>query len=378
MAIVTIAPGRVLSVSILIPCLNEARFIRGCLSSVLEFAVPGGTELREVLVIDGGSADGTPDIVREMAKVDTRIRLLDNPGRIQSTALNIALRVASGDYIMRLDAHSSYPANYLGLALETSMRTGCENVGGLFITQTRGEGYAAALVQALTTHKFGVGDAGYRTGAKEGQADTVPYGFFPRALFDRIGLFDERLVRAQDYEMNQRIVAAGGCVWRNPAIQVKYYQQPDLYSFIRKQIVYEAPYNAYLWYLAPYAFAVRHAITGVFAFGVLGGLALSPFSTTVKWIFAVVMAVYFAIAVGSAIQQAVRYREPRHVLCLPIAFFLYHFLHGVGLLAGLLRLLTHTAPVQKIAEPWPGAGRFRAWPTASVDTPLPAPARMSE
>src|SRR4029078_4268271 len=100
----------------------------------------------------------------------------------------------------------------------------------------------------------------------------------PRALFDRIGLFDERLVRAQDYEMNQRIVAAGGCVWRNPAIQVKYYQQPDLSSFIRKQILYEAPYNAYLCYLAPYAFAVRHAITGVFAFGVLGGVVLSPFS----------------------------------------------------------------------------------------------------
>jgi len=97
MAIVTIAPGRVLSVSILIPCLNEARFIRGCLSSVLEFAVPEGTELREVLVIDGGSADGTRDIVREIAKADTRIRLLENPGRIQSTALNVALRVGSGD-----------------------------------------------------------------------------------------------------------------------------------------------------------------------------------------------------------------------------------------------------------------------------------------
>lgn len=361
------------SVSILIPCLNEFHFVRGCLASVLEFNMPEGTELLEVLVIDGGSTDGTPDIVREIAASDARVQLLNNPGRIQSTALNIALRVASGDYVLRLDAHSSYPTNYLALALETSLRTGCENVGGLFVTQMRGSGYGASLVQALTTHKFGVGDAGYRTGAQEGPADTVPYGFFRRELFDRIGLFDERLVRAQDYEMNQRILAAGGCVWRNPAIHVKYYAQPDLYSFIRKQILHEAPYNAYLWYLAPYAFAVRHAITGVFAVGVLGGLILSPLSVTIRLIFLTVMAAYFAIAVGSAIQQAIRYREPRHVLFLPLAFFLYHFLHGVGLLAGLVRLLTRTAPVQKIGEPWPGAGRFRAWPITNTSPTISTP-----
>lgn len=350
------------SVSILIPCLDEFHFIRGCLASVLEFNMPEGAELREVLVIDGGSTDGTPDIVREIAASDARVQLLNNPGRIQSTALNIALSVASGDYVLRLDAHSSYPTSYLALCLETSLRTGCENVGGLFVTQMRGSGYGAALVQALTTHKFGVGDAGYRTGAQEGPADTVPYGFFRRELFDRIGLFDERLVRAQDYEMNQRILAAGGCVWRNPAIQVKYYAQPDLFSFIKKQIRYEAPYNAYMWYLAPYAFAPRHAISGVFAAGVLGGVILSPFSPAIKTVFLYILALYFAIAIASAAQQARRYREVRHVLFLPFSFFLFHFFHGIGLLGGLLRLMTRTAPVQKVTEPWPGAGRFRAWP----------------
>ena len=354
------------SVSILIPCLNEFHFIRPCLESVLSFETPPDAEIREVIVIDGGSKDGTPEIVKEMAAADPRIRLLHNPGRIQSTALNIGLRAATGEYILRLDAHSAYPKDYLALVVETSRRTKCENVGGLFITQMRGEGYGAALVQAMTTHKFGVGDAGYRTGASEGPADTVPYGFFRRELFDRIGLFDERLVRAQDYEMNQRIRAAGGCVWRNPAIHVNYFAQPDLKSFIRKQIVYEAPYNAYLWYVAPYAFAVRHGITGVFAAGVIGGLVLSPFFTPIRWIFLSVMAVYFAIAIFAGLQQAIRYREPRHVVVLPIAFFLYHFMHGVGLLAGLLKLATGTAPVQKADEPWPGAGRLRAWPITSA------------
>ncbi|MEP6905472.1 MAG: glycosyltransferase family 2 protein, partial [Gemmatimonadales bacterium] len=334
--------------------------------SVRAFDVPAGTELLEILVIDGGSTDGTRDIVLDLAKTDPRIRLVDNPGRIQSTGLNIALRIASGEYIVRLDAHSSYPRDYLALTLETSLRTGCDNAGGLFITQPRGTGYQSALIQALTTHKFGVGDAGYRTGAAEGPADTVPYGCFRRELFDRLGPFDERLVRAQDYEMNRRIIAAGGCVWRNPAIQVKYFPQPDFRSFIRKQVVYEAPYNAYLWYLAPYAFAPRHAITGVFAFGVLAGVILSPFSSTVRAVFLTIMALYFGLAIGTGIQQAIRYREPRHVLFVPPAIFLYHFLHGIGLLAGLLRLATGTAPVQKVREPWPGAGRLRAWPAPAT------------
>jgi glycosyltransferase involved in cell wall biosynthesis len=329
---------------------------------VLSFEVPAEAEVSEIFVIDGMSTDGTREIVSQMGKADSRIRLIDNPGRIQSTGLNFALRYTTGDYILRLDAHSAYPANYLALCLETSLRTRCDNVGGLFITQRRDSSYQSALVQALTTHKFGVGNAGFRIGAQEGPADTVPYGFFPRNLFNRLGGFDERLVRAQDYEMNRRIIQSGGCVWRNPNIHVQYYPPRDLPTFLRKQMVMEAPYNAYLWYLAPYAFAVRHAITGFFATGVIAGVVLSPFSRTIRIAFGVVMALYFAMAILSAIQQAFRYREPRHALTLPIAFFLYHFLHGLGLVVGVVRLLTGTAPVQKSREPWVGAGRFRAWP----------------
>jgi hypothetical protein len=254
--------------------------------------------------------------------------------------------MSRGEYIMRLDAHSVYPSDYLKLCLQTALRTNADNTGGAVATLRRGDGYQSALVQAITTHKFGVGDSGFRTDAAEGPADTVPYGFFKRTIFERVGLFDERLLRAQDYEMNRRIIHKGGKVWLNPRIQVRYYQQPDLRSFIRKQIVHEAPYNAYMWYVAPYAFALRHAVTGVFAAGVLAGLILSPFSSLVRTVFLSVIALYFALAIVSGIQQAIRYREPRHVIFAPIAFFLFHFLHGIGILIGLVRLVTGTAPVQ--------------------------------
>lgn len=355
------------SVTILVPCLQEKNFIRACLASALSFELPEETTILEILALDGGSTDGTREIIAEMAKDDSRIRLLDNPGRIQATALNIGIRECRGDYILRLDAHSSYPPDYLALSLDTAVRKGCDNAGGMFATQRRGDTYQARLVQALITHSFGVGDAGFRTDAAEGKADTVPYGCFRRELFDRVGFFDERLVRAQDYEMNRRIIAAGGEIWRNPRIQVRYFPQPDFRSFVRKQIQLEAPYNAYMWYLAPYSFAVRHAITGLFAAGVILGVILSFFVGWIRFAFIAVMALYFALAIFSAIQQAIRYREIRHAFALPVGFFLYHFLHGAGVLWGLAKLATGTAPVQMKREPWPGAGRFRAWPLPAND-----------
>jgi glycosyltransferase involved in cell wall biosynthesis len=334
------------SVSILIPCYQERNFIRLCLESVLAFELPESTGI-EILVLDGMSDDGTREIVQEFSSRDDRIRLVDNPRRTQSAALNLGIPMSRGEYIMRLDAHSMYPPDYLALTLETALRTGADNTGGVVATLRRGEGYQSALVQALTTHKFGVGDSGFRTDAPEGPADTVPYGFFKREVFAKVGLFDERLLRAQDYEMNRRITHSGGTIWMNPEIQVQYFQQPDLASFIRKQIVHEAPYNAYMWYVAPYAFTLRHAVTGVFAFGVLAGIVLSPFSKAIRLAFGAVIILYFALAFLSGIQQAIRYREPRHVLFAPIGFFLFHFLHGIGILIGLGRLVTRTAPVQR-------------------------------
>jgi len=355
----TTAPSEL--VSILIPCRNEEPFVAQCLASVRAFECPTGINL-EILVLDGRSEDRTVEIARTIAAEDPRIRILDNPGRIQSTAVNLGVRAARGQWIMRLDAHARYPADYLKLCYESALRSGADNVGGIFITEPGGTGYSAQLVQALTTHKFGVGDSGFRTGAKEDWADTVPYGFFRRDIFDRLGWLDERLVRAQDYEFNRRIIAAGGKILRNPAIQVHYYNQPTITRFLVKQIAKEAPYNAYMWYLAPYAFAPRHAVTGVFALGVLGGLALSAFTPWIAWPFAAVMVFYALLAVASGAQQALRYRRPLHLLCLPPCFFLYHFIHGVGILAGLARLATHTAPVQQKSEPWPGAGFRRCRP----------------
>lgn len=330
--------------SIVVSCYQERDFIRGCLDSVLAFELPPDTEI-EILVIDGMSTDGTREIVAEYAARDPRITLVDNPERYQAQAMNLGIRRARGEYILWIAVHSVFPKEYLRLCIETARRTGAELVGGQCTTLQRGSGYQASLVQALTTHKFGVGDSGFRVGATEGPVDTVPYGCFRADVFERVGLFDERLVRAQDYEMNRRIGHMGGKVWMNPDIRAMYYQQPTMIAFLRKQLEKEAPYNAYLWYVAPYAFTPRHAVSGVFAAGVILGAILSWFTPWIAYPFIAVMGLYALLAVLSSVQQAIRYRKPAHVLVLPFCFFGYHFLHGVGLLHGLVRLATRTAPV---------------------------------
>ena len=348
-------------VSIVVPCRNEEGFIADCIASMLAFDLPEHIQI-EVLVLDGLSEDQTVIKLRSIMEKDARVKLFTNPGKIQSTAINIAVKEAQGEWILRLDAHSTYPQNYLKLCYETMLQTGADNVGGIVISTARNNRYGANLVQAITTHKFGVGNSGFRTGMKAGAADTVPYGFFRKSIFDTIGLFDERLVRAQDYEFNCRIINSGGTVWLNPEIQVVYYNQPTLWLFLKKQLLHEAPYNAYMWYLAPYTFAFRHAITAVFATGVIGGLLLSYLSPLVKGFFLGTMVLYFFLGVLSAFQQSLRYRKFLHLITLPLSFFLYHFIHGVGVLYGLFTLLLGRAPVQQHAEPWPGAGRLRSWP----------------
>lgn len=363
-------------VSILIPCLNEEHFIEGCLTSVLSFECPAHVTL-EVLVLDGMSADRTTEIARRIASGDARVRVISNPGRIQSTAVNIGVREAQGAWIMRLDAHAYYPKDYLALCYSTAIRSGAHNVGGLFITKTSTDTYPARIVQALTSHKFGVGDAGYRTGGAEADVDTVPYGFFRRSIFSEIGMFDERLIRAQDYEFNRRIIATGGRVRRNPEIKVFYFNQPTLVRFFKKQFFREAPFNAYLWYCAPYAFAWRHAITAVFAAGCVGGLA-TPFLSPWLWTgYLGTLALYFSLALLASIQQAIRFKEPRHILALPAFFFLYHFMHGIGVWLGLIRLVCGKAPVQAKPGPWPGA-KWRRIPVKEFNLSTPTPTHISQ
>ncbi len=334
-------------ISIIIPCLNEERFIKKCIESVLQFEDIEKYDY-ELLIMDGRSKDNTRNIVEPYTIKNNRIKLIDNPGIIQSTALNIALKQAKGDWIMRLDAHADYPENYLRKLVETSLRTDAVNVGGILNTLPYDSSYSAQLVQALTTHKFGIGNSGFRVRMKEEEeVDTVPFGFFQKVKLEKYGIFNEKLVRCQDYELNCRIKKMGGNIWLNPEVVVNYYNQPNLFKFLKKQLLKEAPYNPYMWYLAPYTFTIRHSITGFFTFGIIIGILLSVFFKWALYAFIAIASFYLIIAIVSSIQQAIRYKKVLHLFTLPISFFLFHFTHGMGIMIGIIKLILGIAPVQK-------------------------------
>jgi len=345
-------------ISVIIPVRNEARFIGRCLHSVFSAdPVPGGME---VLVVDGMSNDGTREILTDWCRKQPTLRVLDNPKHVVPTAMNIGIRAARGKWIIRLDAHSEYLANYLSLCLETSQRTGADNVGGDVITLSRNKDLQGKLVQALTTHPFGVGNSGFRIRASEGPADTVPYGCYRQEVFERIGLYDERLVRNQDYELNRRLLKSGGSIWRNPEIQVRYYNQGSVKGLLQQSWV-TGQWNPWMWYIAPYSFAWRHAVPLAFV-GFLAASLSSLLSPQVGIAaFALILVPYFILAFFSSLQQSSHHGGWMLPL-LPFLFLIYHLSYGLGGLWGICRLLVKRTPVQLVSEPWPGAGSYRAWP----------------
>lgn len=318
-------------VSIVVPMLNEERYIGGCLDSILAGSFP--VEQCEVLVVDGGSVDGSREIVRARTDRHPSLRLLDNPRRIQGAAMNIGIQNARGKYILRMDAHSEYPRDYVQNCVEELERTGADNVGGTWeVTPARPDFLARAL--ALTVqHWFGVGNARYRTGG-DGYVDTVPFGAFRRELFGRVGLFRENLAVHEDYEMNARIRAAGGKIYLSGRIRNTYYQESSLRGYLRKAWNYG--YWVARWcMLHPHCFAWRHLVPLCFVLALLGGAALAPFWRPAGMGLVAMLAAYAVFAIGSSLQLGSR-GGWRFAPLLPGLFLLRHITYGLGTLAGMV------------------------------------------
>ncbi|MCX6842126.1 MAG: glycosyltransferase family 2 protein [candidate division WOR-3 bacterium] len=329
-------------VSLIVLCRNEQRTIEGCLNSIVNQDYPVGRT--EVLVVDGMSEDGTRDIVRGFQTRYRPLSLVDNPGKTAPCAFNVGIKAATGGLVLFMSAHATYPNDYVRLCVDTSRRTGADNVGGVCVTKAMEDTIQSRLVRAMTTHRFGVGDAEYRLNASEGPVDTVSLPCYDRKVFERIGWFDERLTRNQDYEFNRRLLAAGGRIWCNPSIRVLYYNQATLGGLFR-QAFGTGKWNPWMWFVAPYAFAVRHLVPGLFVvslFLVLGLWFLVPNG----WIaVAAILVPYFVLALLASFQQARRFGFAL-ALPLPALFFTYHVSYGLGTLWGAVRLLVGATPVQ--------------------------------
>src|ERR1051325_1065353 len=221
-------------VSIVLPCRNEQGYIQGCLESVLlQDPHEGGFE---IVVADGISTDGTREYLQQIAKQHPQIRVFDNPGRIVSTGLSAAIRAARGDIIVRMDAHTVYAQDYVRQCLAVMAETGADNVGGPM--QTTAETYMERAIQAVFHSAVAVGGARSHQIDHEGFVDTVIYGCWKKSVFERVGYFDEELVRNQDDEHNLRLTRAGGKIYQSKRIRSWYHVRGSLRALFRQYMQY--------------------------------------------------------------------------------------------------------------------------------------------
>ena len=264
--------------SVIVPIRNEGPHLQGFIQSVERLDYP--EEALEVIIIDGMSTDGTYERLAEWSEGCHRaIVLLRNERRHVPFALNLAIRRARGEYIVRLDAHTEYPDGYVKQCVRLGVTTGADNVGGVVRAAVLGEGHKVTAIRALSQSILGVGNSRFRmSGGEPGPAETVPFGCFTRRCFEKYGLFNEYLVRAQDLEFNKRVRRLGGEIYMDPSIVSTYYNRGSLGGIARKN------FNSGRWtWVFPYVSIVRpslrHTLPMVFVAGVAGlgvGVLLGP------------------------------------------------------------------------------------------------------
>ena len=324
-------------IEIVIPTYNEEDFIADCLSTVLNFTVPKDITIK-INVVDGCSTDQTAAIVNSFIQKSSNIFITKNEKRTQAFGLNQAIKKSEADFIMRLDAHSHYPKDYLIRCYDVMEKTNADNVGGILITLPNGNSLGARIVQSISSHWFGVGNSKFRTGHFSGKVDTVPFGFFKRQTFKKFGLFNVELMRGQDYEFNRRIEMNGGVIWMDSTIKATYFNQKSFIAFLKKQYKKEGPYNAYMWKIAPYSFAPRHAITLLFVSGLILGPAFSLIHEFFTILYISALLLYSCLAILASVQQSIKQKSLLMSMVLPFCFFGFHFSHGVGVLTGVLNI----------------------------------------
>ena len=221
-------------VSIIIPAFNEEEFIYDTIKSLLQTDYPA--ELLEIIVVDGKSSDRTIQLVQQLSqKEKVKITFLTNHRRITPVALNIGLRHAAGELIVRADAHTIYPPRYIDKLIYWKEKLKADNVGGVFIHTALKNTKVNHAITSVLSSKFGVGNSKYRLlrSGKAIEVDTVPFGIWDRKLFEKIGTFNEALERNQDIEFNKRILASGGKIYLVPEIHLKYYPRSTWKEFIK-------------------------------------------------------------------------------------------------------------------------------------------------
>ena len=337
-------------VSVIIPCLNEVRFIGACLESVLCGDFP--REDLEVLVVDGDSDDGTARILDSYVARLSNVRRLRNPRRNTPAGLNIGLAHARGSIIVRLDAHAAYPSNYIALLVHWLENSGADNVGGVWKTLPLDESRTSRAIAIALSHRFGVGNSHFRIGTQEPRwVETVPFGCYRREVFDRIGLFDEELLRNQDDEFNYRLIRSGGRILLVPEICSQYFAR-DSYRRLWRMYFQYGLFKPLVIRKTGCVMRFRHLIPALFVFSVVIGALAGLWVRPLLVISGAIAGLYAAGALYASFSASRRGAGCVLIPWLWLAFATTHCAYGLGFVSGIYKMA---------ARRWRGAPSTTQW-----------------
>jgi hypothetical protein len=319
---------------VVVPARNEGLHIEACLDSLLRQSTPA--EDYEIIVVDGNSTDNTCSLVRNFASRRSNLKLIENWTGTTPSGMNLGIRRAKGDVIIIAGAHSVYPEHLVAKSLEYLEQTGAAVVGGPIVSVPTGNGLASRLIATITSSRFGVGSS-FRTANKAGFVETVPFGAYRREVLERVGLYNESLLRNQDNDLSARIRQAGGRIYLTPELTVCYRTTGSLLRLLQKTFK-DSTWHAFTVRENPGAMSPRHfAPLALLLIMLLAGI-FSLFSPSATRIAAAVLVMHIGIGLGYGLGRA-KDLGLVGILAFPFTCLAFHLTYGIGTLAGFLKLM---------------------------------------
>ena len=317
------------TVSVIIPCYNEQTTISSLLSAVYAQSYP--REKMEVVIADAQSEDCTLPAIDEFARSHPalKMRVVENARRSIPAGLNRAIRVSSGEILVRLDAHSVPIPEYVDRCVLALQQGKGVSVGGVWTIRSGGTGWISNGIAAAAAHRLGAGDAMYRLGGEARSVDTIPFGAFRRSLYDELGGFDEELLTNEDYEFNYRIRKNGGVIWMDPQIRSTYLARATLlelgrqywrYGFWKQRMLSRHP-GSIRW---------RQALPPLFVLAVLFAAATGMFWMPAAALLLAMVGIYLLALVAAGLDMAARGRDALLAPAGMLALLVMHISWGAG------------------------------------------------
>lgn len=322
-------------VSVIIPCRNEERFIENCINSIMEQEYPH--EWLEILVVDGMSTDNTRAILQKFAAFPF-IKVLPNQKIHTGAAFNLGIREAKGDVIMIMGAHALYPKDYIKKCVWYLKKYNVDNVGGIRKAASTKQTLIARSIVLVLSHPIGIGNAYYIIGSSGPRlVDTVFCGCYRRDVFERVGLFNEKLIRSQDMEFNVRLKRRGGKILLAPDI-ICYYYPPETLASLIKKFFTNGVWSLYPLKFVKTPFYLRHYTPLIFVGTLIATGIASFFSPVARALFISILVVYGLLIGSASLAVAVKERDARYAITLPLTFAIVHVFYGLGSIIGLIQL----------------------------------------